>query len=120
VHLHIKQVADNSGFGSNKYGVRLESASGPYWGIQTPSAGDLIFDSGTGSGYAYITKNSGSFNITSDARLKKNVHSLENTLERVNQLRPGNLPIQERTGRQPTGGGLHRPGGAATVSGCGG
>jgi hypothetical protein len=88
VRLHLKQATDNSGFGAANDGIRLEAASGESWGMQTQSGGDLVFDSGLGSGYAYISRNGGQFNITSDARFKKNVQPLTSTLERVLQLRP--------------------------------
>jgi len=86
--LHIRQATDNGGFDTDNDGIRLEAASGEYWGIQTQAGGDLVFNNGTDLAYVYISRNSGLIHITSDARFKKNVHSLDRTLERVQQLRP--------------------------------
>ena len=88
VRLHVKQQTDNSGFGAANDGIQLEAASGESWRLQTQSAGDLVFDSGLGSGYAYISRNSGSFNITSDARFKRDIQPLGPLLDRVLALEP--------------------------------
>jgi hypothetical protein len=88
VRLHVKQQTDNGGFAAANDGIQLEAASGEYWRLQTQAAGDLVFDSGLGSGYAYISRNSGSFNITSDARFKRDVQPLGPLLDRVLALEP--------------------------------
>ncbi len=86
--LHVKQQTDNAGFGAANDGLELEAASGESWRLQTQAAGDLVFDSGLGSGYAYLSRNSGSFNITSDARFKRDVQPLGPLLDRVLALEP--------------------------------
>lgn len=88
VRLHVKQQTDNGGFNPANDGFRLEAASGESWTLQTQAAGDLVFDSGLGSGYAYISRNSGAFNITSDARFKRDIQPLGPLLDRVLALEP--------------------------------
>jgi len=86
--LHIRQATDNGGFDTDNNGIRLEAASGQYWGIQTQAGGDLVFNNGANLAYVYMSRTGGLIHITSDARFKKNVHPLDRTLERVQQLRP--------------------------------
>jgi len=83
------QVAGNNSV------LRLQDmALGNYWEIYTENrppadiAGNLLFSPGPSGVYSFIQKSSGNYFSSSDARLKKDVKTLSDVLDRVLQLRP--------------------------------
>jgi len=68
-------------------GLRLVDDDNTYWSIWTDNGDDLAFaDNGTFR--AQIEDGTGSFNITSDKRLKENIRPMDNVLDRVLELKP--------------------------------
>lgn len=81
--FHIVQNANNN----KSTGLRLEDNDGTNWNIWTDNGDDLAF--GDNDAFrAQIEDGTGSFNITSDKRLKENIRSMEGVLDRVMELKP--------------------------------
>lgn len=81
--FHIKQ-SSTSGQGA---GIRLEFDNDSYWRTIVDESDDYNFWF-NGSLRAYILDGSGSFAITSDGRLKKNISPLTKVLDKVMRLKP--------------------------------
>ena len=83
--LHVDQASQSSASSS---GIRLEYDASTYWNIYTNGASGSLRFADNGTFRAYIEDGTGSFQITSDARLKENIETFENVLPKVTQLRP--------------------------------
>ena len=93
--LHI--VHDTNG--SYSKGLRIQRAGGQYWAIGTDYAGDLVFgynqgDSGTYKGF--ISRGGGTWQASSDRRLKKDIEGSEDVLSKVYQLKPVSYRFNEQ------------------------
>lgn len=105
--LHVKQLQDGDGFAKSPDGIQLEAASGNSWVFSCQAGGDLVFDGRNGNNnthtYAYIVHGTGTYQVTSDARLKKNVRPMENLMERARKLRPVSFQYtQQQDDSKPT------------------
>jgi hypothetical protein len=80
--------------GNNSHLRLYDTGRGNYWNIYTenhPNAaisGNLLFFPGPTGVYGFIQKSSGNYFSSSDVRLKKDIHTLTDVLDRVLQMRP--------------------------------
>ncbi|MDA7520716.1 tail fiber domain-containing protein [bacterium] len=93
--LHIVHAAN----GNYSKGLRIQRTGGQYWAIGTDYAGDLVFgynqgDSGTYKGY--VSRGGGTWQSTSDRRLKKDIKGSEDVLSKVYQLKPVRYRFNEQ------------------------
>ncbi len=83
--LHIIQQSSNNL--DNSRGIRLQSPSGNQWRVFLDPLNNYIFQYNNNV-YAYIEPVNGSFISSSDARLKKDISSMDQVLDKLVLLQP--------------------------------
>jgi hypothetical protein len=87
--------------GTSGAGMYWDPNIGPSLNIITPSFGaNAKFAT---SGYNYQGNNNASWQTTSDANIKTNIHPITNVLEKINALNPTHFEYKDKVGKTRTG-----------------